>query len=103
MAYPGNYSELSNDQKIIWLQKQRKGLVIGDYRNCLYCVYVHIKSSCDHCNTDTCVYENVFSGIKIPGVYDPFECCVELHNLGYLEIQFIDSIHRLSILREIDF
>lgn len=103
MKYPGNYSELSNTQKIIWLKKQRKGVIIGNFRNCLYSVYEHIRASSSESDTQSCVYEVVFSSIKIAGVYNPFDYCIELCNLGYIEIQLTNSLHILSILKEIDF
>lgn len=103
MAYPGNYSELSNTQKIIWLKKQRKGAIIGDFRNCLYSVYEHIRVSCSESDIQSCVYEDIFSGTKIAGVYNPFDYCLELCSLGYVEIQLADSLHILSVLKAIDF
>ena len=103
MTYPGNYSELSNAQKIIWLKKQRKGIIIGNLRNCLCSVYEHISVSCSESDTQSCVYEDVFSIIKVAGVYNPFDYCLELCSLGYIEIQLADSLHILSILKEIDF
>ena len=103
MAYPGNYSELSNTQKIIWLKKQQKGVIIGNFRNCLCSVYERIRASCSESNTQSCVYEDVFSRMKIAGVYNPFDYCLELYGLGYIEIQLVNSRYILSILKEIDF
>lgn len=103
MAYPGKYSELSKKEKIIWLRKQREGLIIGDFRNCLYSVFMHIKMSCNDSETLSCIYEEVFSGIHIPGVFDPFECCLELCSLGYIKIHHMSTFHKLSVLKEIDF
>lgn len=103
MTYLGNYSELFNPKKIIWLKKQREGIIIGDFRNCLCSVYEHIRASCCGSETQSCVYEVVFSNIKIDGVYNPFDYCLELCSLGYIEIQLANALHILSILKEIDF
>lgn len=103
MTYPGNYSELFNPQKIVWLKKQREGIIIGNFRNCLCSVYEHIRASCRESETQSCVYEDVFSNIKIAGVYNPFDYCIELCTLGYIQIQLTNSLHILSILKEIDF
>ena len=103
MTYPGNYSELSNIQKIVWLKMQRQGVIIGNFRNCLCLVYEHIRISCSKSEAQSCVYEDMFSSTTIPGIYNPFDYCLELYNLGYIEIQVVNSLHILSILKEIDF
>lgn len=103
MTYPGNYSELSNSQKIIWLKTQRQGGIIGNFRNSLCAVYEQIRISCSKSEAQSCVYEDVFSSMKIPDVYNPFDFCLELHNLEYIKIQPTKSLHILSIIKEIDF
>lgn len=103
MGYVGNYAELSLDDKKAWLKKQRKGTIIGDYRNHLYTVYMQIRKTCDLLNTNECLYEKAFSENGIPGVFSPLECCIELLHLGYINIQDNGNQYLLSIVAEIDF
>ena len=99
----GYYQHLSKGEQIEWLKKQRSGAIIGEYRNRLCKVYRHIKDECDRLSHAYCIYEQSFSPIRFKGIYDPFECCVALHELGYISIQRTDSQHKISIIKDIDF
>lgn len=103
MDYVGKYAELSREEKINWLIKQRKGLIVGDYRNHLYAVYTSICETCALLNANQCSYEKAFLENGIPGVYNPLECCMELFRLGYINVQQEGASYILSITSEVDF
>lgn len=103
MDYAGKYAELSCEEKINWLKKQRKGLIIGDFRNHLYAVYIRIRKTCDLLNANQCSYEEAFSENGIPRVYDPLECCMELFRLGYINVKYEGARYILAITAEVDF
>lgn len=103
MGYVGNYLELSLAEKKDWLRRQRKGYIIGDYRNHLYAVYMRVRETCESLNTNECNYEDAFPEDRIAGVYSPFECCLELFRLGYIGVRTEGVNQKLSLVAELDF
>ena len=98
----GYYQQLTKDDRIKWLKKQKAGTIIGDYRNQLYLVYKHIESKC-HNSLQYCIYEQLFPEASWRGIYNPYEYCVELRELGYISILHTGSYHKLSIVKDLDF
>lgn len=101
-----NYA-VSLDVKIItidFLRKQKNGLIIGEYRNILFCIYNTIKTLSD------CCYERKLSEIRkhnaILESYPPgilLLYCRDLEKLGYITINEAKDDYELFIDKEIDF
>ena len=97
---------LSEEQKvetIKWLQKQRDGYIIGDYRNILYHIYHEIESismNDGHCTLQNLVRED---SIHYKTEAQVLELCDMLKELGYIDI--CDNIYKTTfcIVKPIDF
>jgi len=97
---------LSEEQKaetIKWLQKQRDGYIIGDYRNILYHIYQEIKSismNDGYCTLQSLVRED---SIHYKTETQVLELCNMLKELGYIDI--FDNTYKTTffIVKPIDF
>lgn len=97
---------LSKEQKaktIKWLQKQRDGYIIGDYRNILYHIYQEIKSFSE--NDGYCTVQNLIreDSIHYKTETQVLELCDMLKELGYIDI--CDNTYKTTfyIVKPIDF
>lgn len=97
---------LSEEQKaetIRWLQKQRDGYIIGDYRNILYHIYQEIKSISR--NNGDCTLQNLVreDSIHYKTETQVLELCNMLKELGYIDI--FDNTYKTTfcIVKPIDF
>lgn len=101
-----NMKPLSEEQKvetIKWLQKQRDGYIIGDYRNILCHIYQEIKSismNDGYCTLQDLVKEDT---VNYRTEAQVLELCDMLHTLGYIDICTNTDRVILSILKPIDF
>lgn len=94
--------------KIEWLKKQRDGLIIGDYRNCLYNVYERLNSKCANSPDNTCVIDarSLTTCISEDDAIPPnaiIDYCNELECLGYIEYSYSEPIIIAKIIKDIDF
>lgn len=80
------------DKKLEYLRQQRNGLIVGDYRNYLYKLYMYLKERCTETEDDSCnPYPwQMLVAIGRNDLHKPYllvyEYCNDLETLGYIKM-----------------
>lgn len=99
-----NISENDLFETIVWLRKQRDGLIIGDYRNILYDLYQRISEISSN-STKTCYLKELIDEKSnyYKNENQLLELCEKLYELGYIKICKLTHDITITITKEIDF
>ena len=95
-------------EKVEYLRKQRDGLVVGNYRNYLYKLYMYLKERCDE-SEDSCCNPYPWQMLVALGrddlhkSYLGYEYCDDLEALGYIRMAGYGKNKKIYITKEIDF
>lgn len=90
------------NEKITFLRKQRKGLIIGTYRNTLADIYNSIESLCSH-NSSKCDLNELFTVCLANSNHEKnliLDYCLDLEQLGYITIT---ENNEIVLCKTIDF
>ena len=95
-------------EKLNHLRKQRDGLIIGEYRNYLYKLYMYLKERCAETEDGSC---NPYPWQMLVTLgrddlhksYLGYTYCDDLEALGYIKIQGYGKDKKIFITKDIDF
>ncbi len=95
-------------EKLDYLRKQRDGLIVGDYRNYLYNLYMYLKERCSETEDGSC---NPYPWQMLVALgrddlhksYLGYTYCDDLEALGYIKMQGNGKDKKIFIIKDIDF
>ena len=95
-------------EKVAYLRNQRDGLIIGNYRNYLFKLYMFLKEQCDESNNNYCnpYPREMLMALGRNDLYKSYlgyEYCDDLEALGYIRMQGSGKDKKVFITKEIDF
>lgn len=95
-------------EKLDYLRKQRDGLIVGDYRNYLYNLYMSLKERCSETEDGSCnPYPwQILVALDRDDLYKSnlvYTYCDDLEALGYIRMQGYGKDKKIFIIKDIDF
>lgn len=95
-------------EKLDYLRKQRDGLIVGDYRNYLYNLYMSLKERCSETEDGSCnPYPwQMLVALDRDDLYKSnlvYTYCDDLEALGYIRTQGYGKDKKIFIIKDIDF
>ena len=95
-------------EKVDYLRKQRDGLIVGNYRNYLYKLYMYLKKRCAEgadgsCNPYPWQMLKALGRDDLHKSFLGYEYCDDLEALGYIRMEGYGKEKKIFVTKELDF